>query len=160
MQVLLQMVPQQNTGMYFNGLWLRSLKRGRASLKLWREDANSNKLSPCSSPGSSRSGFLILLLYISSAEWCQVYSAAAPAFPFKSMSFFTEAQYRSQVHSNISSSAAYSRGIPFHFIFIEALPAQDPTAIRNCKRCWDGLCDWVLKSMSIALTKIEMAEAG
>lgn len=72
-------------------------------------------------------------------DQCWVYSAAALALAFKSVPSFTEAQYRSQFHSDTSSLAVYNYGIPFHFIFIKALPAQGITAIRHWKKRWDGL---------------------
>lgn len=102
----------------------------------------------------------IPLLHISSAVQCWVYQVAAPPLPFKSVSTFTETQYKSQVHSNTSSLVAYTCHIPFHFIFSKALPAQKTAAIWNWKRCWDSSYDSVLQLMPIALTKIEWAEVG
>ena len=114
---------------------------------------------PCSSPGRSRSGFSPSAAH---QLCCAVLglSGCGPTSSFKSVSTFTEAQYRSRVHSNTSSLVAYSCRIPFHFIFSKALPAQKTTAIRNWKRCWDSSYDSVLQSMPAALTKIEWAEVG
>lgn len=146
----MQLLPQQNTGMFFNGLCLPSPQSSEA--RTW---ALVFLFAPLLWPRGQQ------VWWVSTpSEECWVYAAAALTLPFKSVPSFTETQYRSQVHSSTSSLAAYNCGIPFQFVFIKAVPAQGTTAVRDTGIDSGMVCKTMLKSMGVALRKRERAEVG